>query len=140
MTENREHRALYDDFLLGLWHADPAGRQRLAEEIIAPDFVLTRGGGEARGPAAIVELIEQSHALFDDIDVALDVGPIADGDHVAARWTFRGAYRGGMPNVPAEPGTRVEFHGVDIIRIADGKVAQYWVSSDVDHLMAQLGG
>jgi hypothetical protein len=28
---------------------------------------------------------------------------------------------------------------MDLVRLANGKVAEYWVCSDGDHLMAQLG-
>ncbi|MGW5365233.1 ester cyclase [Actinopolymorpha pittospori] len=132
---------LYRSFLLDLWHASPRRRVSLAERIVADDFAIRRGGQDdpARGPAAIVDTIERSLALFDDVRVTLDQGPVAEGDLVAARWTFSGSFRGGLPGASAPVGTRVAFSGMDLVRLADGKVAEYWVSSDADHLMAQLG-
>jgi predicted ester cyclase len=76
---------------------------------------------------------------FDDVRITLDQEPVAQGDLVAARWTFSGSCRGGLPGASAPVGTRVAFSGMDLVRLADGKVAEYWVSSDADHLMAQLG-
>ncbi|WP_211310652.1 ester cyclase [Thermasporomyces composti] len=133
-------RDLYRRFLLELWHAPAERLPALATEVVAPDFVRHRGGApDQHGPAAIVTLIEQSTALFDDVAVTIDQGPVADGDLVAARWIFAGAYRGGIPGATAPVGTRVAFSGMDLVRLANGKVAEYWVSSDGDHLMAQLG-
>jgi len=33
----------------------------------------------------------------------------------------------------------VEFGGIDMKRVEQGRIAEYWVSSDGAHLMAQLG-
>jgi predicted ester cyclase len=132
---------VYERFLLELWHAEPGRLAELAERIIDPDFVIRRNGDESalRGPSAIVDTIEQSLALFDDIEVTLDIGPIVDGDLASGRWTFAGTYRGGIPGTSAEPGTRVAFSGIDIVRVAGGKVVAYWVSADGEHLARQLG-
>ena len=58
---------------------------------------------------------------------------------VAARWSARGIYSGGIPGATAAPGTLVEFGGIDLMRVEDGRFAEYWVSSDGLALMAQLG-
>jgi hypothetical protein len=141
MSAADQAKDLYRSFLLDLWHAPPERRASLAERIVADDFAIRRGGQDdpTRGPAAILALIEQSLALFDDVRVALDQGPVAEGDLVAARWIFSGSFRGGLPGASAPAGTRVAFSGMDLVRLADGKVAEYWVSSDAGHLMAQLG-
>lgn len=133
--------ALYRRFLLDLWHADPARLPDLATELVTPDFVIRRRGGasELSGPPAAADLISQSHALFDDIRVTLDIGPLVTGEYVAGRWTFHGAYRGGIPGATAPAGTSVAFSGHDIVRVAGKLVAEYWVTSEADHLMEQLG-
>ncbi|MFD2350125.1 hypothetical protein ACFSTC_13440 [Nonomuraea ferruginea] len=58
---------------------------------------------DVHGPDQLIETLRQGHEPFDDVTITLDVGPLADGDHVAARWTFAGAYRGGMPGATAAP-------------------------------------
>lgn len=133
-------RQFYYRFLVELWGAEPARRAQLAAELVTDDFAIRRGGHDdpARGPKALLSLVEQSAALFDDIDVRIDQGPVADGDMVAARWTFTGSYSGGLPGARAPEGTRVAFSGLDLVRLADGRAAEYWVSSDADHLMRQL--
>ena len=68
-----------------------------------------------------------------------DVGPIVDGDLVAARWSFRGGYRGGIPGVTASVGTPIILRGAEVLRVSDGRFAEYWVSSDAEQLTVQLG-
>jgi hypothetical protein len=131
--------ALYRRWIEELWQAPDSELEALAAELFAGDFVIHQAGAEyPTGPAAAVDLIRQARAPFTGIEVGLEVGPIADGGLVAARWYFAGAYAGGL-GVPAEDGTRVRFGGIDIMRAEGGRLAEYWVSSDGMHLMAQLG-
>lgn len=128
---------LYRRWLLELWDAP---EEDLAAELFTPDFVIHQAGAEhPRGPEGALGLIGQGRAPFSDVDLRIDVGPLVDGDLVSARWTFAGAYAGGIPGATAERGTRVSFGGIDIMRARDGKFAEYWVSSDGADLMAQLG-
>lgn len=140
MSTTEDARELYRRFLLELWHADVHDLESVAAELVTPDFVIRRRGGEeeTRGPAAAAELVRASAELFDDHTVSLDVGPIVEGDLVCGRWTFTGRYRGGMPGMAAPPGRVVSFSGHDIVRIRDGRIAVYWVAADGDHLMEQL--
>ena len=136
-----EHRRLYDRWLLELWHGDEA----VAQEIVTPDFVIHQARGEpgaseaVRGPQAAVELVRMGRSPFSALTFALEVGPIVEGDMLAARWTGRGTYAGGIPGASAPAGTEVSFGGIDIMRIEDGRLAEYWVSSDGLELMGQLG-
>lgn len=68
------------------------------------------------------------------------VGPVIDGDHIAGRWVFTGTYRGGVPgSPPTAAGRRVEFAGMDLLRIENGKLAEYWLCADVLPLLQQVG-
>jgi catechol 2,3-dioxygenase-like lactoylglutathione lyase family enzyme len=129
--------ALYRRWLEELW----AGDLEVAEEIVTPDFVGHWPDQDVHGPMGAAEAVRAGRAPFDDIRLSLDVGPVADGDKVAARWTFHGAYLGGLPGATAPAGTRVAFSGMDVLRIdpATGKFAEYWVVSDALGLMTQLG-
>ena len=71
---------------------------------------------------------------------SIEVGPVTDADHLAVRWRARGTYRNGFPGASnAAIGHEVYFTGTDILRVADGKGAEYWVNSDTLPLMQQLG-
>lgn len=127
---------LYRRWIDELWNGSYAG----VREIVAPDFVFHQPGQEdVIGPDPLVERIAQAREPFSDIAFEISVGPIAEGDLVAGRWTARGRYAGGLPGATAEPGTRIEFSGTDVLRVRDGLLAEYWVSSDGMHLMSQLG-
>ena len=132
--------ALYRRWLPELWSAPDGELESLAAGLFTPSFAIHQAGASYEpGPAAAVSLIRQGRAPFRDVDVRIEVGPIVDGDFVSARWTFAGAYAGGLPGVSAEEGTRVSFGGIDIMRAEGGRFAEYWVSSDAADLMSQLG-
>jgi predicted ester cyclase len=133
------HRDLVDSWLR-LWNGDHAR----AEKIIAAHFrthAAMMDGGDGSvidGPAAMVGWISQTHAAFDDLRFAIEVGPIRDGDHLSLRWRATGTYAGGFPGAQAPVGTRVDFTGTDTLRIHRGMLAEYWVNSDTLLLIAQL--
>jgi predicted ester cyclase len=141
MTGADDHRRLYERWLLELWNGD----ESVAEDILSGDFVIHQartepGASEAlRGPRAGVEMVRMGRAPFSELTCAIDVGPIVEGDMLAARWTARGRYAGGIPGSTAPEGTEVTFGGIDIMRVRDGRLAEYWVSSDGLALMGQLG-
>ncbi|MCK2217768.1 ester cyclase [Actinomadura sp. ATCC 31491] len=126
---------LYERWLLEMWNGDFA----LAHELVTPAFVGHWPGMDVHGPDGLAEALRQGHAPFKDVKVTLDVGPLVDGDRVAARWTFAGTYRGGLPGATAEPGTRIAFSGHDLLRAENGRFAEYWVISDVQTLNRRLG-
>ena len=79
-----------------------------------------------------------SRAIFQDVTFAVEVGPVANGELVAARWIGHGSYKGGMRGTTAPVGTRVSFSGHDLLRVEAGRFAEYWVISETEHLLAQL--
>jgi predicted ester cyclase len=134
-------RRLYRRWMLELWNGDLA----IAGELVTDDFVIhqARADGAAsegpRGPEALVQLVREGHAPFEELTFDIEVGPVVEGDMVAARWLGRGRYRGGLPGATAAAGTPVAFGGIDLLRAGDDRFAEYWVSSDGLQLMAQLG-
>jgi predicted ester cyclase len=52
--------------------------------------------------------------------------------------TLAGTHQGDFAGIPAS-GRTVEFSGIDIIRLQDGKVAEHWGSTDMLGLMQQIG-
>lgn len=126
---------MYRRWLLDLW----AGDFTLAGELVTPDFVGHWPGMDVHGADGLVEALRQGHAPFSDVAITLDVGPVVDRDLVAARWTFSGSYRGGMPGASVPTGTPVSFSGHDLLRVYGERFAEYWVVSDTDGLARQLG-
>ena len=96
--------------------------------------------GYGPGPldfAALMGFYESIAAGFSDISVTADQ-MLAEGDLVAARYTFRGIHSGEFGGVAAT-GRAVEVPGQTIMRFADGKVVERWQSLDAMSLMMQLG-
>ncbi|MBI4672181.1 MAG: ester cyclase [Chloroflexi bacterium] len=76
-------------------------------------------------------------AAFPDYHVAID-DILAEGDKVVWRWTLTGTNQGSMMGMPAT-GKQVKVEGIDIFRIADGKIVERWASFDQLGMMQQLG-
>ncbi len=127
---------------LNLWNGDLG----LADRIVAEDFLihaaLMTGTGveEMHGRGALKQWIGGIRALFPDLAFAFQVGPIADKNHLVARWQARGTYGGGFPGAsPKAVGRHITFSGTDILRVTDGMLVEYWVNSDALLLLQQLG-
>lgn len=125
-----------------LWNGDLAQ----LDAIVAEDFIahaaLMGGTGEGtlHGRAALGQWIGGLHAVMTGLVFSIEVGPVTDADHLVVRWRARGTYRGGFPGASnAAIGREVNFTGTDILRAADGRIAEYWVNSDTLLLMQQLG-
>ncbi|GAB2575196.1 hypothetical protein Aab01nite_14690 [Paractinoplanes abujensis] len=128
------------DGWLRLWN----GELDRAAGLLTPDFrvhAALMGGGDGSalsGPEGLAGWIAQTRAAFTSLTFAVEVGPIAQDDLLAVRWTATGTYGGGFPGATAEPGTPIAFTGTDTLRIAGDRLAEYWVNSDIHVLFAQL--
>jgi steroid delta-isomerase-like uncharacterized protein len=63
---------------------------------------------------------------------------IAEGDKVVARITMTGTHTGDFWGFPAT-GNKVNFTGIYIVRIENGKIVEHWGEEDGVSLMQQLG-
>ena len=77
------------------------------------------------------------HQVFPDLHIVLD-DVIATSDRVAARWTATGTHRAELAGIPATGGF-VRWGGIDIYRLANGKVAEWWRNDDFVGLLKQVG-
>lgn len=125
-----------------LWNGDLT----LTDKIIAEDFIahaapLTGTGSDLmRGREALNGWVSGIHAILPDLSFEIQVGPIADDDHMVVRWKARGTYGGGFPGAsPDAVGREVTFTGTDTLRVADGKLAEYWANADSLLFFEQLG-
>lgn len=63
---------------------------------------------------------------------------IAEEDRVMVRWTFYGTHQGEFAGLPATH-RQISYAGVNIFRIADGKIVEIWDLLDGLALWQQLG-
>ena len=125
-----------------LWNGDLSLTDKIiAEDLIAYAAPITgTGPDEIRGREALKGWISGIHAVLPDLKFVIEVGPIADDEHLVLRWKARGTYRGGFPGAPAEAiGRTVTFTGTDTLRIAGGMLAEYWANADSLLFFQQLG-
>ena len=62
----------------------------------------------------------------------------SEGDKVAYRWTGRGTHQGELLGI-APSGNEVTFRGIDVLRIAGGKVVERWSEYNALEAMQRMG-
>ncbi|WIX98673.1 ester cyclase [Amycolatopsis mongoliensis] len=138
-TAARNPRTMFATWVT-VWNGDTAK----ASSIISPDFrvhaALLDGtdGSSLRGVEGLVGLVDQIRSVCTDLRFDLEVGPLADGRYVSARWVATGTYAGGFPGAKAAPGTVITYSGTDTLRLEHGKFAEYWLNADTLSLLQQL--
>jgi steroid delta-isomerase-like uncharacterized protein len=115
------------------------GRVDAIDEMLAGDVVIHGLGGEAiRGPEGYKPFFESMHNTFSKISVVVE-DAVEQGDTIAARCTVRGTHTGdGMGVAPT--GRRVEFSGMTMVKVKDGKMVVGWNNFDFVGMMQQIGG
>jgi steroid delta-isomerase-like uncharacterized protein len=117
------------------------GRDEAIDELFAEEGVangLADESGEAlRGPAGFKPFFRRFREAFPEIEVTVE-DTVSEGDKVAARCTVRGAHRGDSLGLAAT-NRPVEFTGICIVRVADGKIAEAWNNFDFMSMFQQLG-
>ena len=107
-------KALYERWINELW----AGSD-IAAEIVTGDFVGHWPDREVRGPDELQAIIAETRNMLADLSFAIQLGPLVDGEMVAGRWIGRGRSDDGP----------MSFTGNDILRIEDGRFAEYWTGT-----------
>ena len=108
------------------------------ERFVAPDHENhdPTAPSVPRGPQGVRLLAEQYREAFPDLHFEIEE-LFASGDRVAHRWTMSGTHEGEILDI-APTGRRVEVSGIEINRLAGGKVADSWAISDSAGLRRQL--
>lgn len=140
MVQFAREAALWTDWI-SFWN----GHYSLASDVVAPIFKLHASllGGQDpdsfNNPDAMTGLIEQIRTAIPDLVFTVILGPIIVDGYVVGHWNASGRYAGHFPGATVEAGTEVSFNGTDILRIEEGKVAEYWLVADNLSLVTQLG-
>jgi steroid delta-isomerase-like uncharacterized protein len=117
------------------------GRAEAIDEMFAVDGIAHGLSGEAenplKGPANFKPFHEVFRGAFPDIEVIVE-DVIAEGDKVAARCSVRGKHSGDHLGVTAT-NAPVDFSGISIVRIKDGKIVEAWNNFDFMRMNKQIG-
>ena len=104
------------------------------DEFIAPDYV---DHTHQVGPEGLKQLFNMGFKAFPDwYETIEDI--IVEGDKVWVRLTYTGTYTGEWRGL-APTGKKVTMTAVDIYRIVNGKLIEYWNVSDGLDFFKQLG-
>src|SRR5712692_6841648 len=122
-----QNKALIRRFYDEVWNK---GNLEVADEVFAEDYVRhdLRPSSALPGPAGQKKVAADFRGAFPDLNMSVEL-MLADGDLVAARWTTEGINTGAWGDVPPT-GKHVRFSGVNIFRLAGGKVVEIWNHSD----------
>ena len=103
------------------------------DELLAPGFVAhdmppgcsPDAEGMKRSAALMHEGLQECHNTVEDM--------IAEGDKVVVRYTTRGVHGGDLFGV-APSGRTITLTGIEIYRLAEGRVQEFWGEYDASDL------
>jgi steroid delta-isomerase-like uncharacterized protein len=121
-----------------------AGEGSVFDQIIADGFevhAIHRAtiwmGGKSTGPASCKSAASALRAAWPDGHVSIG-DMMVDGDRVIAIWTFHGTHKGSFLGI-APTNRHVRYSGINIFRVADGRLAEGWDMVDRLGMWQQLG-
>jgi predicted ester cyclase len=117
--------------------SSPEKQKQIAEQIVDPDY-LQHNKLVQTGRAGLLAFMPYVFKAVPDTRFVLhDV--IATKDRVITRWTWTGTLTGeGFLGV-APKGQRIEFDGIDIWTVRDGKLYEHWDQFDWPRALIELG-
>jgi predicted ester cyclase len=133
-----ESRTIARRFREEIWNTGNLG---VADQICASAAVfhihdpLTPDFGS--GPKALKQLVTMYRAAFPDAHCTIE-DILSEGDKVVIRWTARATHDGYLGKTPPT-GKSMKITGIDILRIAGGKIVESWVNWDTLGMLQQLG-
>ena len=109
------------------------------DAVLAPDYVFhDRADPDTPPrPAGAKAMAAGFRAAFADLR-PVEEDYVAGGDKVVYRWRVRATHRGAFAGVPPT-GREVEFSGIEIVRLAGGRIVEHWDEIDALGLLRQLG-
>jgi predicted ester cyclase len=135
MSDEDRNKALLRRFYEELWSE---GNLKAIPELVAEDFVDYHPlQGAPPGLEELAALVTTWRTAFPDMRETCEY-LIAVGDRVVGRFTMRGTHSGEFMGV-APTGRSVMMSGIDIVRVAGGKIVEFWYGEHLLELMQQLG-
>lgn len=111
------------------------------DRFVASDFIrhsLTIDDPPVDGREGVKQFYRMLRAAFPDMHFTID-DLIAEGDRVVLRWSATGTHQGPFEGY-APTGKELRVTGIDINRVANGKLVECWTAVDDLGMTQQLGG
>ncbi len=123
------------DFFARVW--GPAHGLGAIDELMTEDYAITTAGETVRGRATFKAWVARFQQIVLDAEKeTLDVFRSASGERVVSRRICRGR-NNGMFGLPAD-GQGVEFTGIAIWAVRDGRLSECWVERAAWELHGRL--
>jgi steroid delta-isomerase-like uncharacterized protein len=133
-----ESRAVMHRWFEEVWNK---GREEAIDEMFADEGIahglVDENGEELRGPTGFKPFFRRFRGAFPNIEVIIE-DCICEGDKAAARCRVRAKHTGDALGIAAT-NNPVEFTGLCIIRVKDGKIVEAWNNFDFASLNQQIG-
>ncbi|HKY27365.1 MAG TPA: ester cyclase [Pyrinomonadaceae bacterium] len=117
------------------------GRADAIDEMIDENCII-HGLGDATGqpvtgPSEYKSFYATFRQAFPEITVSVE-DTVAEGDMVAARCAVYGKHAGDSLGIKASEAP-VDFTGITIVRVKDGRIAEAWNNFDFMRMYRQIG-
>ena len=112
------------------------GRLELLETIAVEELVLHAGRNAVSGRTTLRTIIGDFLTGFPDVKHRIE-DLVIEGDRVVTRWRGIGHHRGSYDGI-APTGRQIDYTGITIFRIAEGRIAEAWVNAEMAELLASL--
>jgi len=111
---------------------------KLADQLLAKDVVMHHPSSPVpvEGSDRVVGFLSAFRAGFPDMTMKVDL-VFGTSEMVAVRWRMNGTHTADLFGIPPT-GKKVTVVGISLLRFADGKVVEDWVSEDSLGLMQQI--
>lgn len=146
MSKEDDNKAVVVRWFTDFW--GPNVDLSVVDEIAAPDMVLHYSLHEPRrGHDDIKAFMTDFRAAFPDLQFGGTADLIAEGDYVVGQWSGGGTHTGpefsdfldGIGPVPANSGRKMQFGGVTVLKVIDGKIVEERGLDDGVAALTQLG-
>ena len=120
-------------------YADEVNKRNLAamDEIYDANYIAhVAGGQEVQGPEGVKEFLTTLFGGYPDLHWTIE-GMVAKGDKVMLRYTAQGTHKGEIMGI-RPTGKQVTGSGINIYRIAGGKIVEGWNITNQVSMMQQL--
>lgn len=133
-----KYKTLVHEWFGEVWNKRDAGAiDRLLGARTLVHGITDASGGPVRGPAGFKAFHRQFLDAFPNIMVKV-LDTVCEGDKIVARCVVTGKHAGGGLGFPATQ-KDVEFTGMCLARIKQGKIVEAWNSFDFLTLHQQMG-
>jgi steroid delta-isomerase-like uncharacterized protein len=106
----------------------------LINDFVSPDYI---DHDKNIGREGLKQLIAMGITAFPDwLETVEDI--IAEGDKVWVRLSYTGTHKGTFIGLPPT-GKKISSKAVDVYRIVNGKLAEYWNVTDNINIFKQIG-